>query len=506
MLKSRSHKLKPDPARQRYPEALAGLLALGEPADTIDYAGWATRLAGYAADLIRMVLDDDLNQRFSDDPAVWAPIHALRILAIQAPAEAAEPLLACMEWDSDWFDTELPHAYGHIGPVAIPLLTAYLADAAHDEFARGRASRALGAIAALHSEAREQVIEFLTDFLDRPTASASAVEEAITAGVISDLVDLKATTAYEAIRRAFEQDRVDTQIIALEDVERKFDMRPPLDFSKPPEPRQEPGVRLVLKCKACGREREHLFPKVYLDMGTANDEKKQAKYSPVIIPQRVTCPKCGAVDQYELSGMGYLSVMADLLALRAPDLATGLREDQRVQPLTFTTRWGPMHPQEAIERYQRELVQQPNDVALRIGFGNVLRFLGRDDQADAEYQVALRLDPDEPDIWVNLAQLAGRRRDSGEAIRCWEKVRELAGRRDLPPDERELLADAAAESLAELRRGIFPDFDAPMFPDPSASPPQPIAPAAAARPKVGRNEPCPCGSGRKYKHCHGRKV
>ena len=22
-------------------------------------------------------------------------------------------------------------------------------------------------------------------------------------------------------------------------------------------------------------------------------------------------------------------------------------------------------------------------------------------------------------------------------------------------------------------------------------------------PKVGRNEPCPCGSGRKYKHCHG---
>ena len=25
-----------------------------------------------------------------------------------------------------------------------------------------------------------------------------------------------------------------------------------------------------------------------------------------------------------------------------------------------------------------------------------------------------------------------------------------------------------------------------------------------AVPKVGRNEPCPCGSGKKYKHCHGR--
>jgi len=28
--------------------------------------------------------------------------------------------------------------------------------------------------------------------------------------------------------------------------------------------------------------------------------------------------------------------------------------------------------------------------------------------------------------------------------------------------------------------------------------------APSRPPKVGRNEPCPCGSGRKYKHCHGR--
>ncbi len=32
------------------------------------------------------------------------------------------------------------------------------------------------------------------------------------------------------------------------------------------------------------------------------------------------------------------------------------------------------------------------------------------------------------------------------------------------------------------------------------------APATVVRegPKIGRNEPCPCGSGKKYKHCHGR--
>ena len=30
--------------------------------------------------------------------------------------------------------------------------------------------------------------------------------------------------------------------------------------------------------------------------------------------------------------------------------------------------------------------------------------------------------------------------------------------------------------------------------------------AAAGVPRVGRNEPCPCGSGKKYKHCHGKLV
>jgi hypothetical protein len=30
-------------------------------------------------------------------------------------------------------------------------------------------------------------------------------------------------------------------------------------------------------------------------------------------------------------------------------------------------------------------------------------------------------------------------------------------------------------------------------------------PYVRTTPKIGRNDPCPCGSGRKYKHCHGKK-
>jgi hypothetical protein len=51
-------------------------------------------------------------------------------------------------------------------------------------------------------------------------------------------------------------------------------------------------------------------------------------------------------------------------------------------------------------------------------------------------------------------------------------------------------------------RGVAP----PSMQQPAAVPP-PAAravPEAPAVGKVGRNDPCPCGSGRKYKQCHGR--
>ncbi|MBI2535773.1 MAG: SEC-C domain-containing protein [Gemmatimonadetes bacterium] len=40
-------------------------------------------------------------------------------------------------------------------------------------------------------------------------------------------------------------------------------------------------------------------------------------------------------------------------------------------------------------------------------------------------------------------------------------------------------------------------------PDGSVADPSDRPAQARALPKVGRNDPCPCGSGKKYKKCHG---
>ena len=60
--------------------------------------------------------------------------------------------------------------------------------------------------------------------------------------------------------------------------------------------------------------------------------------------------------------------------------------------------------------------------------------------------------------------------------------------------------DAAAKQKmafehAEAGSAVAPAADAP--------PPAAPQPMTRAQPKVGRNDPCPCGSGKKYKQCHG---
>jgi preprotein translocase subunit SecA len=38
---------------------------------------------------------------------------------------------------------------------------------------------------------------------------------------------------------------------------------------------------------------------------------------------------------------------------------------------------------------------------------------------------------------------------------------------------------------------------------PQGPPRQPVQPVRVEK-KVGRNDPCPCGSGKKFKQCHGK--
>jgi len=66
----------------------------------------------------------------------------------------------------------------------------------------------------------------------------------------------------------------------------------------------------------------------------------------------------------------------------------------------------------------------------------------------------------------------------------------------IDPDKREKALELMIASLPAIYRYFEPQRRALA----RASSPMP---QRQAGPKVGRNQPCPCGSGRKYKHCCG---
>jgi preprotein translocase subunit SecA len=60
------------------------------------------------------------------------------------------------------------------------------------------------------------------------------------------------------------------------------------------------------------------------------------------------------------------------------------------------------------------------------------------------------------------------------------------------------------EAAPQVPTGGLPDESAGAEPGERMAAPGKPATMVREQPKVGRNDPCPCGSGKKFKQCHGK--
>jgi hypothetical protein len=68
-------------------------------------------------------------------------------------------------------------------------------------------------------------------------------------------------------------------------------------------------------------------------------------------------------------------------------------------------------------------------------------------------------------------------------------------------NDRQAVDEFMASFNLQLMARRRPAPQAPFYPTPPF--PAPVAPVRRSEPKVGRNDPCPCGSGKKFKKCCG---
>jgi len=216
-----------------YTSPVDRLLSLGKPESVLPEK-WPNYLElglgpENIPELIHMATDPELRGPESEeksegeDPDFWAPLHAIRALGQLQAGIAAEPLvnlLAGLKGD-EWMLEELPSVFGMIGPVAIPALTAYLADSSNDIYLRAYASNGLLEIADRYPEHREESIATISRQLE-------AYEEndyEFNAFIIGDLVRLKAVETLPLIERAFKADRVDEFVVDLNYVLEEFGLK-----------------------------------------------------------------------------------------------------------------------------------------------------------------------------------------------------------------------------------------------------------------------------------------
>ncbi len=159
---------------------------------------------------------------------------------------------------------------------------------------------------------------------------------------------------------------------------------------------------------------------------------------------------------------------------------------------------------DALQRLEQQLILQAVDEhwqeylrsmdGLREGIG--LRAYGQRDPIVEYKREAYNLFMDLMDrIYEEIANAMFRSATSADAME--EFFQSLSG----------MQVHNEVSALAAAQAGASPQRQAPMGAPPPgmAAPqaPQPTAPIRRDTPKVGRNDPCPCGSGRKYKKCCG---
>jgi preprotein translocase subunit SecA len=126
------------------------------------------------------------------------------------------------------------------------------------------------------------------------------------------------------------------------------------------------------------------------------------------------------------------------------------------------------------------------------------------------------IDPRAGEARVEIAQMVAEYGEIPEAITLWEQIEREFDGLSFDPETRELRRQEVSDTLAELRNGVRPVYHKEAIPIQAPKPDVPPAALAPSEPprlskppqsqygKVGRNERCPCGSGKKYKQCHGR--
>ncbi len=309
---------------------------------------------------------------------------------------------------------------------------------------------------------------------------------------------------------------------------------------------------MELKCGACEKKGKYFVGRVVYDP-SREDESEAGMDEGFGFTRYIRCKKCGAGGPWQLTTTSKLQLMAlTMKAIGSPEDSQLSLGQMHLFDGTVTR-----YPTQAEAHLKGLIEKTPDDYFLWSRLGNVYHGGEVDDLAEKAYQEAVRLNEHDVESLHSLGEIALERGQHEEAARYFHEMlrhARLAPARTPPDLLRDLVRDTL-ERLVELHENsdrripLFPPGPMPMpgqdppkpenlvvtnvrfdtsreedwermvesfvtgkLPRQSTSQlaaprprplalPQPLRQAPANPPRVGRNDPCPCGSGKKFKNC-----
>jgi uncharacterized protein len=210
------------------------LSTLGEikPDDNwLNYASLGIK-PSHVDQLITLIEQADDGDPDVEKPDTWTGLHAMRAIAQLKSLEATQKILdlSLKKQNAFWFDEELHNVIAELGTPHLPWMLKNLSNEALDPLFRGGFAEAISTISKRDKSCHDTLKSELIQFLDNNVSSSRFLN----AFVINILVEINATDAIESIRKAFEVGKVDITFNGdLEDLEIELGIRDKRSTPKP---------------------------------------------------------------------------------------------------------------------------------------------------------------------------------------------------------------------------------------------------------------------------------
>jgi hypothetical protein len=261
----------------------------------------------------------------------------------------------------------------------------------------------------------------------------------------------------------------------------------PPDVSLPSISRQRASLPrqldLELRCQDCGVRARYLIPKVFLNPGQTDQE-------PLLGGER-TCIRCQSEELVPTPAALRAIHTTLFLLVESKD-----RPPKEKYPLAFLRPpSGSTSLKQALEQATRQCQRRPDSPGAWLHLGTLQQRVLLSTRAENSLRKVLDLVPGQPEAVAALTPPLIQQDRREEAFHFLSDARDTEANWCFllaPPKEREEIRQALATLHEQIRKNL---------PQHTFSKWIPISQKTAPQPKLGRNSPCPCGSGKKYKKC-----